>query len=146
MLAGDDAANEIRDLTRGKGADVVIDIVGADGTLALAAAVTRPLGHLTIVGIAGGTLPVSFFGIGYEVSVATTYWGTFSELLEVLALAEAGRIRPPRAALHPRQRHRRVQGDARRHAGRSSRHRAELTARAARQTTSAISLVSIQQA
>lgn len=93
VLAGDDAANEIRGLTRGKGADVVIDIVGADATLALAAAVTRPLGHLTIVGIAGGTLPISFFGIAYEVSVATTYWGTLPELMEVIALAAAGRIR-----------------------------------------------------
>ena len=93
VLAGDTAAEEILELTRGKGADVVLDIVGADDTLALGAAVTRPLGHLTIVGIAGGTLPVSFFGIGYEVSVATTYWGTLPELMEVIALAAAGRIR-----------------------------------------------------
>jgi propanol-preferring alcohol dehydrogenase len=92
VLAGDGAAEEIRDLTKGIGADVVLDIVGADATLALAAAVTRPLGHLTIVGIAGGTLPVSFFGIAYEVSVATTYWGTMPELVEVIALANAGRI------------------------------------------------------
>ena len=92
VLAGPTAAEEIRDLTGGKGADVVLDIVGADDTLALAAAITRPLGHLTIVGIGGGMLPVSFFGIGYEVSVATTYWGTIPELMEVLALAEAGRL------------------------------------------------------
>jgi propanol-preferring alcohol dehydrogenase len=84
---------EVRDLTRGKGAEVVIDIVGADETLALAAAVARPLGHVTIMGIAGGTLPLSFFGIGYEVSVATTYWGSMPELIEVVALAAAGRIR-----------------------------------------------------
>ena len=93
VVAGDDAAEEIRELTRGKGADVVLDIVGADQTLALAAAVTRPLGHLTIVGIAGGTLPISFFGIAYEASVATTYWGTLPELMEVIALAASGRIR-----------------------------------------------------
>jgi alcohol dehydrogenase, propanol-preferring len=92
VLAGEGAAEEIRDLTGGRGADVVLDIVGADATLALAAAVTRPLGHLTIVGIAGGTLPVSFFGIAYEVSVATTYWGTLPELMEVIALANTGRI------------------------------------------------------
>ena len=72
---------------------MALDLVGADATLALAAAVTRPLGHVTLVGIGGGTLPVSFFSIAYEVSVATTYWGTFPELVEVLALAEAGRMR-----------------------------------------------------
>jgi propanol-preferring alcohol dehydrogenase len=93
VVAGDDAAEEIREMTRGKGADVVLDIVGSDQTLGLAAAVTRALGHLTIVGIAGGTLPVSFFGIAYEASVATTYWGTLPELMEVVALAASGRIR-----------------------------------------------------
>jgi propanol-preferring alcohol dehydrogenase len=94
VLAGAEAAAEVRDLTSGRGADVVLDFVGADATLALGAAVARPLGHLTIVGIAGGTLPVSFFGIAYEVSVATTYWGTLPELVEVIALASSGHIRP----------------------------------------------------
>ena len=93
VLAGADAGARILELTGGRGADVVVDVVGADDTLALGAAVTRPMGHLTIVGIAGGTLPVSFFGIAYEVSVATTYWGSFPELMEVIALASAGKIR-----------------------------------------------------
>lgn len=94
VLADDGAAATITELSKGRGADVVLDVVGADQTLALGAAVTRQLGQLTIVGIAGGTLPVSFFGIQYEVSVATTYWGTLPELHEVLALAEAGVIVP----------------------------------------------------
>ena len=94
VLADDEAAATITELSKGKGADVVLDVVGADQTLALGAAVARPLGQLTIVGIAGGTLPMSFFGIAYEVSVATTYWGTLPELHEVLALAEAGMIKP----------------------------------------------------
>ena len=89
----DDPAAVVAELTGGRGADVVIDLVGSSATLALAAAVVRPLGHLTIVGIAGGTLPVSFFGIPYEVSVATTYWGSLPELMEVIELAAAGRIR-----------------------------------------------------
>jgi propanol-preferring alcohol dehydrogenase len=92
--AGDDAGAQVMELTRDKGVDVTIDLVGADDTLALAAASTRSLGHLTIVGIAGGTLPVGFFSIGYEVSVATTYWGSLPELVEVLALARSGRITP----------------------------------------------------
>lgn len=93
VLAGPGAADQIRDLTSGKGVDVVLDIVGSDETLALAAAVARPLGHLTVVGIAGGTLPIGFFSIGYEVSVATTYWGTLPELAEVIALAQSGQLR-----------------------------------------------------
>lgn len=92
--AGDGAADEIRAVTSGHGADVVVDFVGSDSTLALAAATTRVLGDLTIVGIAGGTLPVSFFGLPYEVSIQTTYWGTRPELIEVLDLSARGLIKP----------------------------------------------------
>lgn len=94
VVSGDAAADEIRDLTKGRGIDVCIDVVGVDATLALGAAVARPMGHLTIVGIGGGTLPISFFSIAYEVSVATTYWGSIPELMEVVTLAAEGRITP----------------------------------------------------
>lgn len=92
VTANGDAAEAIRDITQGRGADVVLDFVGVDTTLALGAQIVRQLGHLTIVGIGGGTLPVSFFTIPYEASVATTYWGSVTELMEVVALAEAGTI------------------------------------------------------
>lgn len=93
VLNGPDAAAEMLDITKGRGAELVLDIVGVDATLALAAAVVGQLGHLTIVGIGGGTLPVSFFGMAYEASVATTYWGTVPELFEVVSLASRGLIR-----------------------------------------------------
>jgi propanol-preferring alcohol dehydrogenase len=91
---GDTAAADIRDYTHGVGADVVLDFVGADSTLALGAAIARQTGDLTIVGIAGGTLPVSFFAVPYEVSIQTTYWGSRPELVEVLDLAARGLITP----------------------------------------------------
>ena len=94
VVGGDDAAAAVTEATRGLGADLTLDFVGADATLALAAAVTRTLGHLTIVGIGGGSLSVGFFALPYEVSVATTYWGTIPELIQVIALAEEGRIMP----------------------------------------------------
>ena len=87
-------ADEIRAITRRRGADVVFDFVGSDATLALAAAVVRPLGHINLVGIAGGSLRFSFFSVPYEVSLATTYWGSLPELMEVLELARAGHIEP----------------------------------------------------
>lgn len=80
-------AEEIREATAGRGADVILDFVGADSTLAMGAAAVRQLGDLTVVGIAGGTLPISFFSIPYEASIQTTYWGSRPELVEVLALA-----------------------------------------------------------
>ncbi len=92
LAPGDDAVASITALTRGRGAEATIDLVGSDETSALGAAVTRSTGHLTIVGIAGGGLPVSFFSPAYEVSVASTYWGTLPELVEVIELARSGHI------------------------------------------------------
>ena len=94
VVPGVEAAAEIREYTDGVGADVVLDFVGADATMKLGAAITRQLGDLTIVGIAGGTLPVSFFSVPYEVSIQTTYWGSRPELVEVLDLAARGLIAP----------------------------------------------------
>jgi propanol-preferring alcohol dehydrogenase len=97
FLVGTDAdalVADVRAATGGLGADVVLDFVGVDATMAFGARVARSLGDLTIVGIGGGTLPFTFFTTPYEVSVATTYWGSVTELMEVLALAEAGRLRP----------------------------------------------------
>ncbi|MFF4239106.1 NAD(P)-dependent alcohol dehydrogenase [Actinomadura geliboluensis] len=87
-------ADAVREATGGRGADVVLDFVGVDATLATAAAAARMLGDVTIVGIGGGTLPVSFFSVPYEVSLQTTYWGTRPELAEVLDLAARGLLRP----------------------------------------------------
>ncbi len=91
---GPSAVEEIRAATHGRGADVVLDFVGSDSTLALGAATARQLGDLTIVGIGGGTLPVSFFSVPYELSIQTTYWGTRNELVDVLSLAARGLITP----------------------------------------------------
>jgi alcohol dehydrogenase, propanol-preferring len=94
VVSGPEAAPAILDLTHGQGAELVVDFVGADSTLALAAKVGRKQGHLTVVGLAGGKLPFDFFALPYESSLATTYWGSLPELIEVIALAEAGKIKP----------------------------------------------------
>ena len=94
LIASDNTAAQIKDLSHGLGADLVLDLVGADATIALGAAATRSLGDLTLVGIAGGSYLFSFFSSAYEVSFASTYWGTQTELLEVIALARAGHIAP----------------------------------------------------
>ncbi len=86
------AASKIRELTGGRGADVIIDFVGATATLELARGVARSLADVTIVGIGGGEIPLGFFSQPYEVSIATTYWGSRGELGELLALAAAGHV------------------------------------------------------
>jgi len=92
VLAGDTAEAAIRELTGGRGADVVIDFVGATPTMALARAVARTMADVTIVGIGGGEVPLGFFSQPYEVSIATTYWGSRPELVELLALAASGQV------------------------------------------------------
>jgi propanol-preferring alcohol dehydrogenase len=90
LAPGDALAATVREATGGIGADVVLDFVGSDETLLSAAAMVRQLGDLTLVGLGGGTLPVSFFSPPYEVSVQSTYWGNRHELVEVLDLASRG--------------------------------------------------------
>jgi propanol-preferring alcohol dehydrogenase len=90
--AGEDAAAQVREATRGRGAQLVLDLVGGDDTLALGAQVASFESDLALVGIAGGTFPLSFFSQPYECAIATTYWGSAIELLEVIELARAGHI------------------------------------------------------
>lgn len=92
ILSDDDAPARVKDSTRGLGAELVLDLVGADATLAAGAQMVRVRGDLTVVGIAMGTLPFNFFALPYEASLQTTYWGSLLELTEVLALAAEGRL------------------------------------------------------
>jgi propanol-preferring alcohol dehydrogenase len=92
LLSGDEAVRRIKDMTRGQGAELVLDMVGVDPTLHMAAQISRVLGHLTIVGLGGGALPVNFTSPKHECSVASPYWGSIAELMEVVALAQAGKI------------------------------------------------------
>ncbi len=92
LESNDQTALEIRAATGGRGADVVFDFVGVDATLGMAALASRQMADLTIVGIGGGHLPVSFFSVPYEVSIQTTYWGARPELVELLDLAARGLV------------------------------------------------------
>ncbi|HXV05247.1 MAG TPA: NAD(P)-dependent alcohol dehydrogenase [Solirubrobacterales bacterium] len=90
---GEGAAEAIRELTRGLGAELVLDNVGADETLALAAQVAKFESHVTMVGLAGGGFRFGFGTLPFEAQLTLPYWGTAIELIEVLDLARAGRIR-----------------------------------------------------
>ncbi|HEV8681437.1 MAG TPA: NAD(P)-dependent alcohol dehydrogenase [Actinomycetota bacterium] len=92
VVSDEEAAERIRAVTFGRGAEAVFDFVGTDTTIALGAKVARAQGHLTVVGLGMGTFPFNFFSQPYEVSLATTYWGSVTELMEVIALAGRGKI------------------------------------------------------
>ncbi len=92
LLSDTSAAGEIRALTGGVGAQVVFDFVGAPPTLETARKSVALDGVIQIVGIGGGLLPTGFFSTPMGASVRAPYWGTRSELMEVLDLARAGAI------------------------------------------------------
>lgn len=93
LLSGEAAVGRIKDITRGQGAELVLDMVGVEPTLTMAAQVARVLGHLTIVGLGKAALPVNFRSPPHECSVASPYWGFITELMEVVELARAGKIK-----------------------------------------------------
>ena len=90
-----DQAQQVRDLTGGRGVDAVFDFVGASSTIALAQATVAMQGAIHIVGIIGaGTAQWSFFTNPYEATLTNSYWGTIEELHEVVDLYRAGQIAP----------------------------------------------------
>jgi alcohol dehydrogenase, propanol-preferring len=92
VQAGDTALEQIREVTAGRGAALVLDCVGNDTTVALDAAAVRPGGAVMVIGVAGGTLPLTFGTLPFDASITHPYWGSAIELAEVLDLARAGRI------------------------------------------------------
>lgn len=87
------AADDVRALTGGRGAAVVLDCVGAEATLQLAAAVASIGGRIKVLGTGTGVLPFHTFALPLECSIAVGFWGGLPELTEVVALAASGAIR-----------------------------------------------------
>ena len=91
---GGDVGEAVKALTNGEGLDAIVDFVGNDATLANAAAAIAIGGKVVVVGIAGGTLPFSFWKIPLECEFTTSIWGSRRDLQEVLELARLGLITP----------------------------------------------------
>ncbi len=92
LRAADLPVRELRRAAGGRGAALVLDCVGSDDTLALAAGAVAPGGHVSVLGLAGGTFPMRFGAVPLETSVIFSNWGTRAELAEVVALARDGAI------------------------------------------------------
>jgi propanol-preferring alcohol dehydrogenase len=92
ISAGPTAADEILEITRGLGAAVVIDCAGTDQSMRLAGASAQLGGAVYIIGLGGGVLPFGYGALPWGCSLTMPYWGSITELSEVLALARSGRI------------------------------------------------------
>ncbi|MGB4137762.1 MAG: NAD(P)-dependent alcohol dehydrogenase [Microbacterium sp.] len=92
LMSDESAVERIRELTGGRGAEAVFDFTGVQPTLDIARQVVAVDGDIQIVGIGGGILPTGFFSTPFGASVRAPYWGSRSELSEVLDLARTGSV------------------------------------------------------
>ena len=72
---------------------MALDFVGAKPTVDLCARTVGRASRLTIVGLAGGVLSYSANNPPYGTQVSIPYWGSRTELMEVIALAQSGAIK-----------------------------------------------------
>jgi NADPH:quinone reductase len=103
--------DRVKDLTAGRGADVVVDPVGGDA-FAEGLRCLAPEGRILVVGFAGGGIPelktnrlllrnVSAVGVAWGALLAGEL-GLFAETATALdAMVSAGMVRPPVAARYP---------------------------------------------
>jgi NAD+-dependent secondary alcohol dehydrogenase Adh1 len=92
VLDGPGAVDAVRELTGGRGADLVFDFVGTDETHAASTAMLARGGTFSIVGY-GGIVPApSAALVGLEQSLVGNLVGTWVDLWELLQLHAAGRI------------------------------------------------------
>jgi propanol-preferring alcohol dehydrogenase len=87
------AREEIRDLAGIRGVTVALDFVGVQSTIDLCSATVGRNSRLTVVGLGGGTVHYASNNPPYGTQVTVPYWGTRTELMEVIALAQSGKIR-----------------------------------------------------
>ncbi|WBV61445.1 NAD(P)-dependent alcohol dehydrogenase [Chryseobacterium camelliae] len=87
-----DAAEQIQKITGIKKAKVILDFVGATSTIELGTKVVSLDGDLTIVGLGGGHYQYSMNGLPFGVSMTNPYWGSRTELMEVVGLARQKKI------------------------------------------------------
>jgi propanol-preferring alcohol dehydrogenase len=92
FLSNTDAIDKIKALTAGRGAHAVFDFVVVQPTIDLGQAVVRVDGDHVLVGVGGGTTKAGVLASPYDSSVRSPYWGSRSELFEVLELARSGAI------------------------------------------------------
>ena len=87
-----EAAERIQQITGPRGAGLVLDCVGVQATLDLGAKLLGRNSVWTIVGLGGGHHDFHHGSTPYGTSMSIPYWGSRVELMEVIAMARAGRI------------------------------------------------------
>jgi NAD+-dependent secondary alcohol dehydrogenase Adh1 len=98
VLADGSHIDAVKDLTDGEGAKVVFDFVAEGGAENDAWAMTAPDGFLYVIGYGGEVKIPTLDFVGGEKSIIGNIVGTYSDLSELMVLAQAGKV-----TLHTKQ-------------------------------------------
>ncbi|NPA24919.1 MAG: zinc-binding dehydrogenase, partial [Deltaproteobacteria bacterium] len=94
LAADEQTTATVLESTGGKRVEAVLDFVGAGATIALGAGLIAPLGEIVVVGRGRGSFAFQDRCLPYGAAISTTFGGSKAELIDLIALAETGRIRP----------------------------------------------------
>ena len=92
IVAGGDQVERVLELTGGFGAEQVIDIVGEHGTTAEGIAMTRRAGDYHVVGYGENVNVPTIDLISTEINIIGNLVGSYSDLVELMALAAQQRV------------------------------------------------------
>lgn len=89
-----DPVKEVKDLTDGLGADVVIDFVNASKTVETDINMLRKRGRLVLVGLFGGSVQLNLALMPLRAfKIIGSYTGKYADLVELVALAKQNKIK-----------------------------------------------------
>jgi NAD+-dependent secondary alcohol dehydrogenase Adh1 len=92
VVADGNQVEAVKDLTNGNGAEVVLDFVAEEGAEMDGWNMTAPAGSCFIIGY-GGTVQIPTLDIiSTERNIIGNIVGTYNELAELMALAQAGKV------------------------------------------------------
>ena len=92
-MYGYEITQKVKELTKGKGAEAVIDFVGEKGSTSMGLNMTRPGGYFYIVGYGEEIKILAVDVIFTERNIIGNLVGTWSELYELMELADKGLVK-----------------------------------------------------
>ncbi len=94
FLSNAETAERVRELTNGVGAKLVVDCIGTTASMEMGLKMLMRRGRFVLIGAIGGTIPFGLMQMPLGAHLMTTINGGTSDLREVIALAQLGRLPP----------------------------------------------------
>lgn len=93
--ASKDPVNEVLKLTNGRGANVVLDMVGLEQTLENGLKMLGVLGRFFVIGVGPGPLKcLPDTAVNFELTISGVKVGTHKDLVDLVELAKKGFVKP----------------------------------------------------